>query len=137
MKSLGFITACWALAVVGCAEYVSVDQGNIDDEHAVLLVMTRDRSIHRLTHYEFTTSFLAGSGERLQGSFQQTVPFFGRIPYQEIAYVGRERLSIPQITYALAWAFMFAGFYTLLYSGERNQRSQENSPRRRNHEAFD
>jgi hypothetical protein len=124
MKSIGFVAACVALATIGCTEYVPVNQYHIENGHVVLVVMTRDRGIYRLHDYIFTSSFVAGSGEYVGGSFRETTRFDGRIPYQEISFVGRERFSPAQIAYVLVWAIVFAGFSLLSSRRKRKARAK-------------
>ncbi len=114
MKALVLFPVLCGAILAGCTRIAPLDADRLAAPDAVILVMTHDRQMYRLTGFHFRSYDLAGSGEHLLGSFAYAEPFSGSVPYSQIEFVGcEERDAGPWLYYGI-WLTVFIGFVVLL-----------------------
>jgi hypothetical protein len=117
------ILAVCAVNILGCTEFEQIDPDQLDKRNGTFLVVTNEKEIYELNEMRFFCNHLTGIGKRYRGSGFAHEEFQGRIPYETVTFLGRERFSLPKNLYAAVWILTFFGFYSLLRGG-KTQHSQ-------------
>jgi hypothetical protein len=112
--------AC-AVILLGCTEYVQVQPDQLERQDGKFLVMTSKKEIYELRKIRFLCDHLVGVGERHRASEFSCEEFQGRIPYETVTFLARERFSLPKSMYAVVWILTFFGFCLLLKRGRTDR----------------